>query len=124
MTQLMLISCFGMLLTTGQSRAADEQNYLGKSFDEWVKMLESKNEDDRLTASAAMVVLAKRGEKAKPAVPVLSRGLSDKNDDIRRRCAEALMVLGKHSKDALPALEKALQRLRRPRPETRGRRDR
>lgn len=99
-------ACF---LATGETSSqvalsqpgSDQVTHKGKTLQEWITALQSKDRDTRIAASEALLAL---GTQAKSAIPLLIRALEDSDPLVRYN---ATLALGKMGPDALTELKKA-----------------
>jgi ankyrin repeat protein len=78
----------------------------GKTLEEWVRKLESRDPNDRINACMA---LEKMGLAARPAIPALRQALKDEDVTVRILAASALGGLGPDAATAVPDLVVAME---------------
>lgn len=93
-------------LTEATSEAGSEPVVDGKTLEEWLRKLESRDPNDRINACMA---LEKMGPSARPAIPALRQALGDDEVTVRILAASALGGLGPDAATAVPDLVAALQ---------------
>lgn len=93
-------------LTDATGDAGSEPVVDGKTLVEWLRKLESRDSNDRISACMA---LEKMGLAARPAIPALRRTLRDEEVTVRILAASTLGGLGPDAATAVPDLVAALQ---------------
>ena len=93
-------------LTDATGDAGSEPVVDGKTLVEWLRKLESRDSNDRISACMA---LEKMGPAARPAIPALRRTLRDEEVTVRILAASTLGGLGPDAATAVPDLVAALQ---------------
>lgn len=91
--------------TDGTDAAGSEPVVDGKTLEEWLKQLKSKDPNDRISACMA---LEKMGPAARPAIPALRQTLRDEDVTVRILAASTLGGLGPDAAASVPDLIAAL----------------
>ncbi len=84
----------------------DDPVYAGRRLSQWIKMLES-DDDERLGAARS---LGDMGASAKGAVPGLIKSLADRDSIVRLAAAHSLGQIGPDAGSAIPAMVTAFKR--------------
>ncbi len=93
-------------LTDVTGEAGSEPVIDGKTLGEWLRKLESRDPNDRISACMA---LEKMGLAARSAIPALRKALRDEDVTVRILAASTLGGLGPHAATAVPDLVAALR---------------
>jgi HEAT repeat protein len=100
----LLTACLCLLIGVASPLAGQEKRTPrigGKPLAEWERMLQSKDEAERLRAVRCLGYL---GPVAHEAVPALCHLVNDADEQVRTEAYRTLLEMGPHAREAIPAL--------------------